>query len=317
MATMKQTATVSEFRMPVPWGEMRGRVWGPDHGRPVLCLHGWSDNSGSFNTLIPLLPADWRCVAVDLPGHGFSSHRPAGVFYTFPDYIVDVRRVLEALQWKRCSIIGHSMGGNIGGMISALYPDMVESLVLLDSYGFLPIDAKRMNRIMCRGIEEMLEYEKKVPDRKERIYTYEAAKERLKAANRFLSDKSVEILLERGIQMVDGGVVFTRDIRINLTNIVRTTLEQSLHLQSQINAKVLVLWANHGLQKTFPQAEDLAGPLLKGWSGRNTSFETVEGDHHVHLNNPEIVAPIITDFLLSETSQHSGKASGINQAPKL
>ncbi|KAB5523487.1 hypothetical protein PHYPO_G00153120 [Pangasianodon hypophthalmus] len=87
-ATMKHTVT--EFRMPVPWGEMRGRAWGPDHGRPVLCLHGWSDNCGSFNTLIPLLPADWRCVAVDLPGHGFSSHRPAGIFYTFPAYITDI-----------------------------------------------------------------------------------------------------------------------------------------------------------------------------------------------------------------------------------
>jgi len=42
--------------MTVPWGEMRGQVWGPPHGRPVLCLHGWADNSGSFNTLIPLLP---------------------------------------------------------------------------------------------------------------------------------------------------------------------------------------------------------------------------------------------------------------------
>lgn len=48
--------TASEFRMTVPWGEMRGQVWGPSDGRPVLCLHGWADNSGTFNTLIPLLP---------------------------------------------------------------------------------------------------------------------------------------------------------------------------------------------------------------------------------------------------------------------
>ena len=47
---------VSELSVPVPWGEIRGKVWGPDQGRPVLCLHGWADNCGSFNTLIPLLP---------------------------------------------------------------------------------------------------------------------------------------------------------------------------------------------------------------------------------------------------------------------
>ncbi|XP_058235823.1 serine hydrolase-like protein [Hemibagrus wyckioides] len=317
MSAMKQSVPVSEFRMPVPWGEMRGRVWGPEHGRPVLCLHGWSDNSGSFNTLIPLLPADWRCVAVDLPGHGFSSHRPAGVFYTFPSYISDVRRIIEALQWKRFSIIGHSMGGNLGGMVCALYPESVEALVLLDSYGFLPVDVKRMSRVMRRGIEEMLEYEKKMADRKERIYTYEKAKERLKAANQFLSDKSVEILLERGVQEVDGGVVFTRDIRINLTNIVRNSLEQCLEMQSQISARVLVLRASQGLEKTFPQPEEMAVPLLNGWSGERNTIMTVEGDHHVHLNNPELVAPIITDFLLSQTSQETANASGLNQSPKL
>lgn len=48
--------TASEFRMTVPWGEIRGQVWGPSNGRPVLCLHGWADNCGTFNTLIPLLP---------------------------------------------------------------------------------------------------------------------------------------------------------------------------------------------------------------------------------------------------------------------
>ncbi|XP_053333532.1 serine hydrolase-like protein isoform X2 [Clarias gariepinus] len=260
---------------------------------------------------------NWRCVAVDLPGHGFSSHRPAGTFYMFPNYISDIRRVIDALQWKRFSIIGHSMGGNIGGMLCALYPDMVEALVLMDSYGFLPIDVKRIGLIMTRGIEEMIEYEKKLADRKERIYTYEAAKERLKAANKFLSDKSVEILLERGVREVDGGLVFTRDLRINLTNIVRNTLEQCLQLQSQINTKVLVLRAMDGLQKTFPQPEELAVPLLKGWSNQRNTILTVEGDHHVHLNNPERVAPLITDFLLSQKSQQPPNKSNVNQAPKL
>lgn len=45
---------VSELSIPVPWGEIRGKAWG--HGHPVLCLHGWADNCGSFNTLIPFLP---------------------------------------------------------------------------------------------------------------------------------------------------------------------------------------------------------------------------------------------------------------------
>ncbi|TSK17932.1 Serine hydrolase-like protein [Bagarius yarrelli] len=194
---------------------------------------------------------------------------------------------------------------------------MVDALVLLDSFGFLPADVKRMSRIMRRGVEEMLKYENKLPGRKERIYTYEAAKERLKAANQFLTDKSAEILLERGVERVDGGVRFTRDIRINLTNIVRNSLEQCLLMQSQISAKVLVVRANEGFEKTIPQPEEIMIPLLKGWSNEKNSIVTVDGDHHVHLNNPERVAPIVTDFLMSQTSYKNEKTCGVNQASKL
>ncbi|XP_062865923.1 serine hydrolase-like protein isoform X2 [Trichomycterus rosablanca] len=288
---------------------MRGQVWGPDHGHPVLCIHGWADNSGSFNNLIPRLPSALRYVAIDLPGHGLSSHRPAGVVYTFPSYIADVRRVVEALQWKRFSIIGHSMGGNVASMFSAAFPEMVESIVLLDSYGFLPTHAKRLSGIMNKGIEEMIQYEKKAADKTERVYTYDAAKDRLKVANPSLSDESVQTLLERGVQEVEGGVVFTRDIRINLTNIIRITLEQSLHMQSKIKAKVLVLRASQGWVKIFPQPEEFADPLLKGWTDQGNTLVLIEGDHHVHLNNPELVAPVITDFLLSHTSEHTTNAS--------
>ncbi|TMS22843.1 Serine hydrolase-like protein [Larimichthys crocea] len=31
-------------------------------------------------------------------------------------------------------------GGNIAGLFSALYPEMVDAVVLLDSYGFLPTE---------------------------------------------------------------------------------------------------------------------------------------------------------------------------------
>ncbi|XP_031655037.1 serine hydrolase-like protein isoform X2 [Oncorhynchus kisutch] len=304
-ATMKQA--VSEFNMPVPWGEIRGKVWGPDHGRPILCLHGWADNCGTFNTLIPLLPKEWTCVAVDMAGHGLSSHRPPGVFYSFPAYVADIRRVIGALQWKRFSIIGHSMGGNVAGIFSALYPEMVESVVLLDSYGFLPTDAKELHTVIRQGFEGMLEFEKKKDEEKEKVYTYENALMRLLAANPSLSEQSAHILLERGLSQVEGGVVFTRDFRINLKNVVRVSLEQSLELQSRIQARVLVVLAEEGFEKMFsePQQKTFTSTLLQGYKDRSGMVVNVPGDHHVHLNTPETVAQLVTDFLQKEAPSHS------------
>ncbi|KAM3864750.1 serine hydrolase-like protein [Diretmus argenteus] len=298
---------VSELTVPVPWGEMRGKVWGPDCGRPVLCLHGWADNCGAFNTLIPLLPQECRYVAVDLAGHGRSSHRPDGVCYTFPAYVGDVRRVVDALHWTKFSIIGHSMGGDIAGMFSALYPEMVDALVLLDCYGFLPTDVKEIPKVMRQGMDEMLQFEKRKEERKERVYTYEKAAERLLAANPTLSEQSVHMLLERGLSPVDGGVVFSRDLRVNFKNIVRLSLEQSLEMQSRIQASVLLVLAEEGFNKIFsePDQRKFAATLLQVFRDRSDVVVTVPGDHHIHLNSPEIVAPFVSDFLQTKVLSRS------------
>ncbi|XP_068607240.1 serine hydrolase-like protein [Brachionichthys hirsutus] len=295
---------VSELSIPVPWGDIRGQVWGPAHGYPVLCLHGWSDNCGTFKNLIPLLPKECRYVAVDLPGHGRSSHRPPGVLYSFPLYVMDVRRVIDALQWNKFSILGHSMGGNVGTMFSSLYPEMVDSLVLLDTGGFLPFEEKEIPGIMKRGFEEMLQFEKQAKE-KLKVYTYEKSVERLIAANPSLSEQSAQTLLERGLSQVEGGLVFSRDFRINLTNVGRITLGQSLVMLSKIQASVLVVLAEDGLVKQYPRFEKSYSALLQAHLDRNHKVVTVPGDHHIHLNKAEAVAPLVSDFLQNKVLSQS------------
>ncbi|XP_031727920.1 serine hydrolase-like protein isoform X2 [Anarrhichthys ocellatus] len=281
----------SDLSVPVPWGHIRGRVWGPDHGRPVLCLHGWADNCGAFNTLIPLLPKECRYVALDLPGHGLSSHRPPGDFYSYPAYVADIRRVADALQLRKFSIISHSMGAEIAALFSALYPEMVDALVLLDSYAFLPTDSKELSKVMRKGMDEILQFENKTEDKK-RVYTYEKAVERLSAANPTLTEQSAHILLERGLVQVEGGFAFSRDLRVNFKNIWRISSEQSLEMQSRVQASVLLVLK-------------FISTLLHGLQDQNYTVVTVPGDHHVHLNEPEVVAPIVSDFLRNKVLSQS------------
>lgn len=282
----------------VPWGEIRGTAWGPDQGRPVLCLHGWADNCGSFSTLIPLLPQECRYVAVDLAGHGLSSHRPAGASYSMVEYVVDVRRVADALELKKFSIIGHSMGGDIAGLFAALYPEMVDALVLLDNFVLLPTDTTEIADVMRQGTDELLRYEKR-PEQKRRVYTYEKAVERLIAANPTLPQQSVHILLERGLAQVEGGFVFSRDIRVNFKNTHRFSLEQSLDLLSRIQASMLVVLADGSDEAKFSEyaQKKFTPALLQCLRDRKHSVVTVPGDHHVHLSSPEVVAPAVSHFL--------------------
>lgn len=91
-----QTAEKSfeEIRIPVPWGHIAGKWWGPTDQRPIVMLHGWQDNCGTFDRLVPLLPDNLSFLAVDFPGHGLSSHLPKGMFYHGIDSAIFIKRYL-------------------------------------------------------------------------------------------------------------------------------------------------------------------------------------------------------------------------------
>lgn len=49
-----------------------GKWWGSRNQQPILALHGWQDNAGSFDRLCPLLPAHIAIFCIDLPGMNIS-----------------------------------------------------------------------------------------------------------------------------------------------------------------------------------------------------------------------------------------------------
>ncbi|KAM9276135.1 serine hydrolase-like protein 2 isoform 6-T6 [Cariama cristata] len=204
----------SELKFPVPWGHVAAKAWGPSEGHPVLCLHGWLDNANTFDKLIPLLPRGCYYVAMDFSGHGLSSHRPAGSPYYFLDYVSDVRRVAAALQWRRFTLMGHSMGGSVAGMFCFLYPEMVDKLILLENLGFLlgPEDTEEWLKSERMVIDRLLSLEAKQQTPKAR--SPEAALQRLLEANRHLTAEGGAILLQRGATETPAGLVYNRDMRV-------------------------------------------------------------------------------------------------------
>ncbi|NXY90919.1 SEHL2 protein, partial [Alcedo cyanopectus] len=201
----------SELKFPVPWGHVAAKAWGPSEGHPVLCLHGWLDNANTFDKLIPLLPRDCYYVAMDFSGHGLSSHRPAGSPYHFLDYVSDVRRVAAALQWRRFTLMGHSMVFLsffycfISPQFSFLYPEMVDKLILLESLGFLtaPQDTEEWLKSKRQVIDRLLSLEAK--QRAPKVWSPEAALQRLLEANRHLTAEGGAILLQRGATETPAG----------------------------------------------------------------------------------------------------------------
>ncbi|XP_044939695.1 serine hydrolase-like protein 2 isoform X1 [Mustela putorius furo] len=199
---MAAKGLLSELKLAVPWGYIAAKVWGSQQAPPVLCLHGWLDNASSFDRLIPLLPKDFCYVAMDFGGHGLSSHYSPGLPYYQENFVSEIRRVVAALKWKHFSIVGHSFGGAVGAMFSSIFPEMVNKLILLDTWPF-PLDPKGIERVPTyrRGaIEYVLQVEASQKPRQ--VASPEEMLQRFMKNNSHVSEESARLLLQRGTTKV-------------------------------------------------------------------------------------------------------------------
>lgn len=109
-------------------GEISALRWGDSDPR-VIFLHGGGQNAHTWDTVIVGLgePA----LAVDLPGHGHSAWRADGDYS--PQHNADtLAPVLRELAPDAEFVVGMSLGGLTAIRLSALAPELVDQLVLVD-----------------------------------------------------------------------------------------------------------------------------------------------------------------------------------------
>src|SRR3989338_8312729 len=132
---MKQIQNNLEITSPKLDLKTTGLYWSPDPSNthpPLLALHGWLDNAASFSLLAPLL-AEHRIIALDFFGHGHSDHLSKDAVYHMFIYVQQIYDVMLQLQLKEVHFVAHSMGGGVACLFAAMFPQMVKSLVLIES----------------------------------------------------------------------------------------------------------------------------------------------------------------------------------------
>lgn len=114
--------------------------WQPDtpNGRDVVLLHGFLDAAGSWDLVAPTLAAaGFRVWALDLRGHGEGHRIDPDDYYHFPDYLLDLERLL-ALHPELSRpfvLVGHSMGGMVATLFAGTFPERVDHLVVIEGIG--------------------------------------------------------------------------------------------------------------------------------------------------------------------------------------
>ena len=81
-------------------------------GPAIVLFHGTGASTHSWRALMPLLARDFRVVAFDLPGHGFTG-TPPFTRMTLPQVARASARLLEVLGVQPIAFVGHSAGAAI------------------------------------------------------------------------------------------------------------------------------------------------------------------------------------------------------------
>ncbi len=112
-------------------GLVHYEVAGPEHGQPVVLVHGLAVPAYVWDpTFHALAEAGFRVIRYDLYGRGLSD-RPEGP-YDGAFFTRQLRELLSALGVERpVDVIGLSMGGSIAGAFTASHPERVRKLVLI------------------------------------------------------------------------------------------------------------------------------------------------------------------------------------------
>jgi pimeloyl-ACP methyl ester carboxylesterase len=257
-----------------------------------------------------MFPTDVSLLAIDMMGHGRSSHYPKGQFYyLYWDGVSLIRRICRHFNWHTITLLGHSLGGAIAFLYAASYPEMVNKLICIDiASPVLRKDEKFVHE--CGYImEKFLDYED-ILDKNLPCYKYEDVVELLmKAYKDSLTRESCEILLQRGLKKAsDGsGYHFSRDVRLKIAGLGNISRSTVLEFASFVSCEVLNIKGKPG--NIFDEEEFYYEVVekMKSSVAKRVEFYEVEGMHHLHLNNPERVMPYISSFLMSECDESEEK----------
>lgn len=270
------------FTLTIPGFSIAGKAWGKPSSPPLLALHGWLDNANSFDLLAPYLEKQFYFVAIDFPGHGHSSHLPAGCYYHFSDGIFTVLQIIKALDFKQVHLLGHSMGACLASLIAGVVPEQMLSLVLIEGLGPFSMPGSS-----CR--QQLAQY-CKVEDKKAKTYASHAAAAAARSKQGYLLQQHANIIAERGVIQDEEGYYWRHDRRLLHPTPLCMTEEQILSCLCGITTKSCLFWAEQGIVlKKFDMQSRMDVVT-------NLQVHYLPGGHHIHMEQPALLAKHLAEF---------------------
>ena len=246
--------------------------------QPMLCLHGRWGRGETWSNLMLRYRDKYRIIAPDQRGHGLSDKPIAR--YAGQDLAEDVYRLIEQLGCGPTIVVGHSMGGRVAGHLTALYPQKVKALILLDEGTEGPDDLSDISPDQIAPIDKL------TADWPTPYPTYEQALEHLDATFR---ETGVRYFMESLVETVEGyDFLFSRYSMAAID-----TYHQAWHhILPRIECPVLLARAVDSWCLSEQEAAKMRASIKDC-----TYFEITNSDHMVYVDNPDEFYPQFEQFL--------------------
>ena len=105
------------------------REAGAEDAPVVLLPHGYPCSSYEFRNLMPRLADQWRLIAPDYPGAGYSE-TPDDFDYSFDGYAAFLDAFVETLGIDRFALYLHDFGSPIGARLAIKAPERIAALII-------------------------------------------------------------------------------------------------------------------------------------------------------------------------------------------
>lgn len=108
-------------------------MYGDPVNPTVVLIHGFGGSTYTWKQTAPFLQENkYHVIAVDLKGFGLSQ-KGLDIDYSHYSQAETIVKLMEKLQIKEATIVGHSMGANIAAIITMQHPELVTKLILVDA----------------------------------------------------------------------------------------------------------------------------------------------------------------------------------------
>jgi 2-succinyl-6-hydroxy-2,4-cyclohexadiene-1-carboxylate synthase len=222
----------------------------------------------------------YRCIAIDVIGHGQSAAPADPARYAVPAFVEDITAVLDALGVERIAVLGYSMGGRLALHFALARPERVAALVLesaapgfddlIERAARIRSDEELADRIESEGLEWFVDYWGSIP---------------LWDSQKNLSQEARDALR-------------AQRLRNSTTGLANSLRGMGAGAQEPVLARVHelqmpVLYLAGALDQRYAEL----ARTMAGLAPRSDVRVVPDAGHAAHLERPDVFAGLVLEFL--------------------